>query len=127
MTATRRTWRLDLPWPTPPLRDNDRRHWANKARWVAELRDTVNYLAYSAGLPKGLDFVTVTLCWEPAVRRTRDADSIRPTLKPLIDGLTRYGLVADDDIAHVKPETDIRPPVPRKPSRTWLEIVEGRP
>lgn len=95
------SFRLDLPWPAPPLKDNGREHWAVKARKTRELRNLACLLARSQRLPRGLERVRVDLHWQPATVRRRDVWGAVPTLKPLVDGLVDYGLVADDDIEHV--------------------------
>jgi hypothetical protein len=118
-------WRLELPFPAPPLRDNGRYHWAVKARVTRELREQAHWLAHHYRLPRGLPFAVITLCWQPGVNRRRDPLSITPTLKPLVDGLVDYGLVADDDIGHARLGCDIRGSVARGSSRCWLDITEA--
>lgn len=116
------TWTVELPWSGPLLRDNDRPHWAQKARLTRTLRDAALLLARQAQLPIGLDRVRIELHWQPPMGRRRDQLSISPTLKPLVDGLVDYGLVADDDTEHVRLECVIEPVA--KPARLWLEITD---
>lgn len=117
------TIRLELPFTAPPLRDNDRYpHWAVKARKIRELRGAALLLALAAKLPKGLDRVRITLHWQPATNRHRDELSIAPTLKPLVDGLTDYGLVADDDTKHVSLSCCVHDWQRGVPAACWLTI-----
>lgn len=88
-------WELLLPWEKPPLSMNDRRHWSHKHQWTKALRGTAFYLARSARIPD-LGRCSVELVYSPATRRTRDADNIFATLKPLADGLVDAGVVPDD-------------------------------
>lgn len=117
-----RAWLLTLPYPSPPLRDNDRPHWAAKARTVKELRRDAWVLARAEKLPKGLGRVRIVLHWRPAIVRRRDPLSAAPTLKPLVDGLVDYGLVVDDDIEHVELRCVVEPV--GRPGRVWLTITD---
>lgn len=119
-------WRIPLPWPAPLLRDNDRMHWAQKHRITAQLRQTATLLARSQQLPKGLERARIGLCWQPKVARRRDPLSIAPTLKPLVDGLVDYGLVADDDTAHVELVCDVFDARPGVAAALWLSVRELR-
>lgn len=119
---TRREWRINLPWPAPLIRENDRPHWAEKARLTKTLRYTAWALAKQQKLPTGLDRVRITLHWQPATNRHRDENAPSPTLKALVDGLVDAGLVADDDAAHVEPRCAIEPVA--KPAATWLTIED---
>ena len=120
------SWTIDLPYTAPPLRDNDRRHWADKHKRTAILRRDAYTIALAmnrAGeLPHGLGRVRIVLVWRPAVNRRRDQLSIAPTLKPLVDGLVDYGLIPDDDTEHCELSCRIEPVA--KPARLWLEITD---
>ena len=124
MTATSvREWRLDLPYPRPPLNLNQRMHWAPKLQIQRQIAADVTTLARAAKLPTGLDRVEIVLCWQAKLNRRRDEDNPWPTLKVAIDALTRYGLTADDDSEHVKSGVVItRGPV----DALWLSIRELR-
>lgn len=117
------TLRLGLPWSAPPLRDNDRMHWAKAARIKRQARADVQLLALFARLPRGLPFVRIVLHWQPATNRTRDQLSPAPTLKPLVDGLVDYGLIVDDDIAHAVLGCKVYPYRRGIPAACWLEIT----
>jgi len=117
-----REWILELGYSKPPLTLNQRMHWAPKARWVKQLSDDAQLLATSSKLPKHLDQVGIVLHWQATTRRPRDSDNPTPTLKALIDGLVRYGLVEDDDSEHVTSGCVIEAVAPT--ARLWLRIVE---
>jgi hypothetical protein len=97
-------------------------HWAKKSKITRELRRDAHICAVSRKLPRGLQRVRIVLRWQPAVRRNRDQFSATCTLKPLVDGLVDYGLVADDDTAHVELGCVIEPVA--KPARVWLHITD---
>lgn len=136
---------LSLPYARPPLSLNDsgrtRGAAIARAKIKREVRSNVVAAATLAGLPKGVDHVTVTLHWRPAVRRTRDTDNAMATLKPAADALTPhrpaslspkgrvvpaligYGMVADDDPAHMTKREPVIHDVERgKPGAVWLEL-----
>jgi hypothetical protein len=117
------TWTIDLPYDTPPLSLNDRMHHMVAYRLKKQLKADGRVLALSAKLPRGLDRVHIILHWQPPDRRHRDSDNPTATLKPLIDGLVAYGLVVDDNSAHVTSECVIEPAA--RPARTWLTITAG--
>lgn len=116
---------LPLSFSAPPLRDNDRRHWRTKATLTRALREEARVRAAAARLPRGLDAVTVVLHWQPASNRRRDPLSPAPTLKPLIDGLVDYGLIADDDTRHMRhPSCCIHDWQANVQAGCWLTIQE---
>lgn len=118
-------WSLHLPYPRPPLSLNDRMHWAQRNRISRQIKDDVQILARATRVGTGLARVWVGLTWVPPDRRRRDTDNMAPTLKACIDGLTAYGLVPDDDSAHVRSMCTITaPPVPPLRPGVWLEIVD---
>lgn len=120
MTAMAQLWTIRLPYDRPPLSLNDRMHWAKAAGLKRMLLADIQNLAISERIPRGLDRVHIVLHWQPARRGQRDTDNPTATLKPLIDGLVKYGLVTDDNSEHVTSECVIEPV--GKPSRTWLTI-----
>lgn len=147
MTATLRTWRLDLPYEKPPLNANDSLHHMAIYRARRNLTEQVRWLIRGAGIPR-LDRIHVELHYLPALVRTRDQDNLVATLKPAIDGMkdtpAKYdgarlvrpawvGIVPDDDPAHVTwTPPVIHDVVPnrrheRAPKRLWLVITEGAP
>jgi crossover junction endodeoxyribonuclease RusA len=96
----------------PPLSLNDRMHWAAAGKIKRALADVVGWLAIGHQLPMNVDHATLTLAWNPAVHRSRDDDNPMASLKVCADALVRYGLVADDDIAHVTRKVEIGPVIP---------------
>jgi len=99
---TGRTFTLTFPWRRPLWMMNDRGHWAKKAEATKTMRTTAALMARQSRLPAGLHHVTVALTWVVKDRRRRDGgENLAPTYKALLDGLVDYGLVADDDPAHV--------------------------
>lgn len=122
--APLRTWELELPWPRPPLDLNKHMHHMQIHRIRNEIIPAMHILALQAKLPKGLPRVRIVLHWQPKVARPRDSDNPTLTLKACIDGLTRYGLTADDDSEHVESACVIEPLGPK--SRLWLTIAELR-
>ena len=123
MNATSgRVWTISLPWQRPPLHLNDRTHWAAKAKLTAMVRKTAWTLARANRVPT-LDRCEVTLIWAPPDRRTRDADNLVATLKPLCDGLVDANIVPDDTpwfmVKHMPRITS-----PMRPSAMWLVVRE---
>lgn len=97
MTEPHPQWSLMLPYDRPPLSLNKNMHWAKQRELERQIMDDVQWLARAAKLPKGLRYVEITLLWAPSVKRTRDTDNPTPTLKKVIDGLVKYGLIPDDN------------------------------
>lgn len=96
------TFTLRFDWPRPPLTLNGREKWPEKARKTRMMRQTASWAARAARMPADLPHVTVGLTWVVKDRRRRDGgENLAPTLKALIDGLVDYGVVVDDDQAHV--------------------------
>lgn len=118
-------WRLDLPWPAPPLTANQRLHWRRHAAIVADVRATVTTLARSIGVPAG-EYATVGLTWTPPDRRRRDEDNLVPTLKVCADALVDAGVVPDDTPTWM---TKTMPVItaPTRPARLWLPVAVHRP
>lgn len=81
-------FRLDLPWPRPPLRSNDRRYWRKQAEVVAGVRDAVMMLARAAKIPAS-NHLTVQLHYAPGRRTRMDSHNLHPTVKACVDALAR--------------------------------------
>ncbi len=119
-----RTYRLELPWPRPPLSLNHRPHWAAKHRLTQEIRTTTAWLAKQARIPAA-ERITVTLVWAPGDLRRHDVDNAVPTLKAACDGLVDAGIVRDDVPALM---TKNMPVVDHPgPARLWLDVEITRP
>lgn len=101
---------IRLPFVSPPLRSNDRLHWAVKAKRVKEIREAT---ALAAGPwvrwraivvkpdndPLALPInrpVVITFVWEVTDHRVRDVGASTPTLKAAIDELVAVGVLASD-------------------------------
>ena len=114
-------YHLDLPWPRPPLNHNQRLHWARKARIVADVRQTVGWLAKSAHIP-ACGHITVQLHYAPGHRGRLDPMNLTATSKPAIDALVDVGVVVDDsgEYVHEEPPKVLWPPEPGP--RCWLVV-----
>lgn len=125
MTKQQTEWRLDLAWPKPPLGLNSIPSRFVLARAKRQIVHDVFWTARAAQLPKDLAKVRVELHWVPGIVRRRDTDNPSLTLKPTLDALVQYGLVADDDSSHVESAVVIEPVNPDpQPSRVYLLITD---
>lgn len=111
---------LRLTYHRPPLSLNGRQHYQVVARTKKSLSGEAMVRAMRARLPRGCTYADITLVYNPPDVRPRDEDNLVATLKPLVDGLVKYGLVADDDSTHVHTECRIGPV--RRPGEIWLRI-----
>ncbi len=121
MTATGHTYRLDLPWPRPPLNHNQRPSWRKKARLTKEIREAAAWLAKAAKIPAS-DRIVVRLHYAPGRNGRHDPMNLTATSKPAIDGLVDAGVVVDDDSTHVYEETPAVHFPPESGPRCWLTI-----
>lgn len=94
---------LRCPWDSPPLRSNQRFHWAAKAKLTKHVRTDAAQAstawAWANAKPDEypvMEQVTVTLVWEVTDKRRRDVGAAAPTLKAWIDGMVDGGLLAGD-------------------------------
>lgn len=95
-------------------------HWSQRSRAVAEVIETVGWLARAAHLTS-CSHLTVQMVWAPGDNRRADAPNLAPLQKPCVDSLVRIGLVPDDTaqwVTELMPRID-RPPVP---AGLWLEL-----
>lgn len=124
MTTTTRI--LELPWRTPPLTDNERLHWRQRAALVRDIRTRTAWLARAAKLPRDATHVTVGLHYQQPNWIRRDAGNLMGTHKPALDGLVDYGLIPDDTGRYVTERMPVlHDPVKGEPGRLWLEITWG--
>lgn len=92
---------IHLPWRRPPISANDRwPHYAVKARVEQEIKHASWALARKAKIPP-LEAILVELVWYPGNNRRVDGDNSAPTLKYLIDGLVKAGVLPDDNSERV--------------------------
>lgn len=121
---TGRTWRLALPWTTPPLTLNPRRHghWHAHARTVRDVRSTGALVARAAGIPP-LERATAALHYRPRDRRRRDPENLTPTSKALVDGLVDAGVLPDDTPTYFTPAVPVlHPTEPGAGGALWLTV-----
>ncbi|NDK91748.1 hypothetical protein GYA93_19535 [Gordonia desulfuricans] len=91
---------ITLPFSRPPLRPNERPHWARKARIIKQMREMAAIQARLAKVGPQEPSV-VTAIWHAPDRRRRDTSSLDLLIKASIDGLVDAGLWPDDNPAHV--------------------------
>lgn len=95
-----RHWTLPLPFQKPPLTLNMRLHHMARYRLEQRLQGVALVLARSQKIP-ACERISVELHWRPSTRRARDGDNLFATIKPLVDGLRKAGVIADDDSTRV--------------------------
>lgn len=123
MTATARSWRVDLPIPPATIRTlslNSRGHWRQRHRATSEAVTMVRLLTRNVPL---LTTCTVQLHVAFGDRRRRDADNIVGLAKPIYDGLLPH-VVPDDTPEYMTKPTPIIVPPPT-PRGVWIVITEG--
>lgn len=109
--ARRPVWSRDFTMlATEALSLNAKKHWAVEAARVRELRTLGYFEARRSGDPapslrRALIFVTVLF----STRGRRDPHNFTPTVKPIVDGLVRAGLLPDDDSRHLDLHIDGNP------------------
>lgn len=114
---------LVLPYKLPPLTENQRMHYHQKARIVRAVRSEVATLARESKLPRKSAHVAVSLHYAPPTNARRDADNLVPTLKAACDGLVDAGIVTDDTPAEMtKHMPVIHPKTGTGVGRLWLTI-----
>lgn len=113
---------ITLPFTKPPLTLNQRQPWMVKAELTKQVRNAAMLLALSARVPKGMEYIEVTLHYRPNTKRKRDEDNLFATLKPCLDGLRDAGVIIDDDHTHVTSRCRIEK-VGRDPA-LWLSIED---
>jgi hypothetical protein len=84
-----------MPFIDPPIRSNDRLHWAEKAKITRWVREAARMVA--AGYEPVTHPVTVTLIWEVTNRHRRDVGASAGTLKAWIDGMVDAGYLVRGD------------------------------
>ncbi|ARC56017.1 hypothetical protein AS850_02880 [Frondihabitans sp. 762G35] len=89
-------WTIRFDYPRPPLTENQRHGWRQRASIVKKVRASARIEAeYRHQIPP-LGYCRVTLTWVVATRHHRDEDNIVPTLKAMCDGLVDAKVVEDD-------------------------------
>ena len=97
------SWAFTLPLARPEMSANEQRrwHWARQRQAKKTVQDLTWVMAKKAKLPPMNVPVEVTITWYPRDRRTRDSDSLGPTMKAVLDGLVAAGVLVDDSDRHV--------------------------
>lgn len=117
------TFTMPLSFSRPPLNQNDRMHWAKKARIVKAARFESRMRAKSMRLPAAKNSITVQFCYQPRDNRRRDPGNLTATSKPIVDGLVDAGIVPDDCPPYVRElMPEILPAVKGEPAKCWLTI-----
>lgn len=121
---TRRNIAIPLPWTSPPLMQNDRQHWATKARAFGSAKNEARW-AIRAARVKPIVGAEVQLHYRVPDRRVRDTDGPAPTLKACLDALVAEGVLPDDSWVCV-PASGIRfhPPVKGVGPALWIELTK---
>lgn len=100
-----RNWLLELPFQTPPLTFNQLqgKHWSVAHRAKASLHEAAFYLSRAAEMPRPIAGpVTIELIYWPGNNSVHDSDNMMPTLKYLVDGLRKAGVLVDDRGRYVR-------------------------
>lgn len=116
--------RIDLPWPKPPLSQNDRDE-RNKggARKIATAKAEAR-MAIRAARVKPIVGAVVTLHYRAPDRRRRDADNLAVVLKVVQDALVLEEVLPRDDWVHVPASgQQIHPPSDEGPAM-WIELTD---
>lgn len=99
---------------------NDRMHWRERASRTKRLRRRGYFEARRNGLlPMHRAFVTVSVQYANGGRA--DPANAYPTVKALVDGLTDFGVLTDDDSKHLPAMTFKR--APGRCKRGWHVIT----
>lgn len=118
---------LHLPWeknPIPANKPSGRSHWTHQYRAVSLVRNTAMTLALHRIPPQ--ERIRVRLDWEVATKHKRDEDNLVPTMKALVDGLVRGGVIVDDTRQYCLRDM---PVINYRPNRTahmrlWIWIAD---
>lgn len=113
-------WVVELPW-TKPLSMNDRGHWSERAKEVAQYREDAGWAARAAKIPK-CQRVRVTLVYEPRDQRRRDPLNLTATLKVVQDALVDVGVVPDDTVEYMETVTPLIDVPNGKKGRLWALV-----
>lgn len=116
---------IPLPWPKPPLSQNDRdERKRGGARKIADAKRDACHAIRAADI-RPIVGAVVTLHYRVADRIRRDADNLAVVLKVCQDALVLEGVLPRDDWVHVPHSGQrIHPPEPGQPSALWLELTD---
>ena len=102
--------RKGMPWPVESAR---RKPYLEAGK----------FLAQDAGIPKGLEHISMSVTHLFGSKRPPDADASAPAAKSLLDGMVLYGVVKDDSGRYVAPIMFEEPMRAVRPDRLGLVIV----
>lgn len=115
--------RIDLPWRTPPVSQNDRQHHHVKAKAVAQALVEARLAIRAADIAPIVGAV-ITLHYRVPDRRRRDADNLAVTLKVVQDALVVEQIIPRDDWVCVPASgQQIHPPTDEGPAM-WVELSQ---
>lgn len=115
--------RIDLPWTTPPISQNDRQHHHVKAKAVA-LALAEARMAIRVAQIEPIVGAVITLHYRAPDHRRRDADNLAVVLKVAQDALVAEQIIPRDDWVHVPASgQQIHPPSDDGPA-LWLELSD---
>lgn len=114
---------IPLPWDRPPLSQNDRdERKRGGARKIAAAKAEA-CAAVAAAKVRPVIEADVSLHYQIADHRRRDADNLAVVLKVCQDALVAEGVLHDDSWVCVPSATcRIHPPDGTKTSRMWLQL-----
>ena len=92
---------LHIPAPCEWINQNDRLHWAVKARLTREWRNAAAWAAKDARLPRFTRQVRITASVHKLHGRQYDAANWSVTAKAAVDGLRDAGVLVDDSNKYV--------------------------
>lgn len=117
------TTTIGLPWPKPPLSQNDRdERKRGGARKIAEVKEQARLSIRAARVPP-MTAANVTLHYRVPDMRRRDADNLAVLLKACQDALVDCGIIPRDDWVHVPSATcRIHPPTKGQQGAMWLTL-----
>lgn len=114
--------RIDLPWTSPPISQNDRQHHHVKAKAVA-LALAEARMAVRVAQVEPIVGAVVTLHYRAPDRCRRDADNLAATLKVTQDALVKEGVLPDDSWVCV-PKSGCHIHPPSGPPAMWVSLEE---
>ena len=96
---------IELPYlPPKEFSRNSRVHWTALHRVKDQVYDDILITLLESGFKKDvqpLDTATVTFTFYIPDKRNRDADNLITSAKPMLDGLVRAGVIADDNLVTI--------------------------
>lgn len=109
--------------PTPWINANARLHWSQRAKLTRYWRDRATVESRKQALPTYVKQVDILATFQRTDARRWDAHNLYGTVKAVIDGLVRAGVLYDDSGAYVRQVTPIAGPKASQPTLT-LTITE---